>query len=83
MYYAILYQSVMTLLLPQLPRALPALPLEQQIGRGRIVGGEEAVDGEFPFQVLAALSLQFMPSLRSPFAQSAESDSPTSAAAPS
>jgi len=30
---------------------IPAPPLEQQIGIGRIVGGEEASDGEFPFQV--------------------------------
>merc|ERR1712133_245961 len=30
---------------------IPALPLSQQRGQGRIVGGEEANDGEFPFQV--------------------------------
>jgi len=30
---------------------IPALPLEQQVGIGRIVGGTEAADGEFPFQV--------------------------------
>merc|ERR1712018_951278 len=30
---------------------IPALPLAQQRGQGRIVGGEVANDGEFPFQV--------------------------------
>merc|ERR1712227_456443 len=30
---------------------IPALPLSQQRGQGRIVGGEEASDEEFPFQV--------------------------------
>merc|ERR1711931_458866 len=32
-------------------KPIPAMPLEQQVGIGRIVGGEEASDGEFPFQV--------------------------------
>merc|ERR1711931_613067 len=32
-------------------KPIPAMPLEQQVGIGRIVGGEEAQDGEFPFQV--------------------------------
>merc|ERR1712029_717166 len=32
-------------------KPIPALPLDQQVGIGRIVGGEEAQDGEFPFQV--------------------------------
>ena len=35
----------------QVPRPMSVLPLDQQIGQGRIVGGEEATDGEFPFQV--------------------------------
>jgi len=35
----------------QVPRPLPALPLAAQKGQGRIVGGEVAEDGEFPFQV--------------------------------
>merc|ERR1712071_556690 len=35
----------------QVPRPMSVLPLDQQIGQGRIVGGEEAGDGEFPFQV--------------------------------
>merc|ERR1712168_1050289 len=35
----------------QANQPIPALPLEQQVGIGRIVGGEEASDGEFPFQV--------------------------------
>lgn len=30
---------------------IPAMPLDQQVGIGRIVGGTEAEDGEFPFQV--------------------------------
>merc|ERR1712168_661199 len=30
---------------------IPALPLSQQRGQGRIVGGDVANDGEFPFQV--------------------------------
>jgi len=32
-------------------KPIPALPLSQQTGIGRIVGGELAADGEFPFQV--------------------------------
>jgi len=32
-------------------RIVPDLPHEQSVGIGRIVGGEEASDGEFPFQV--------------------------------
>merc|ERR1712112_587539 len=32
-------------------KPIPALPLSQQRGQGRIVGGEEDSDGEFPFQV--------------------------------
>ena len=30
---------------------IPALPLALQRGQGRIVGGDVANDGEFPFQV--------------------------------
>ena len=32
-------------------KPIPALPLALQRGQGRIVGGEVANDGEFPFQV--------------------------------
>jgi len=31
--------------------SLKPLPLDQQVGIGRIVGGQEAEDGQFPFQV--------------------------------
>ena len=41
-----MYESYLQELQP-----IPALPLSQQRGQGRIVGGEEASDGEFPFQV--------------------------------
>ena len=37
---------------------IPALPLSQQRGQGRIVGGEEASDGEFPFQARAEIFLK-------------------------
>ena len=36
---------------------IPALPLSQQRGQGRIVGGEEASDGEFPFQVRVLIEI--------------------------
>ena len=36
-------------------KPIPALPLDQQRGQGRIVGGEVANDGEFPFQVVPSI----------------------------
>jgi len=47
----LLFAVIGSALAAQELQPIPALPLSQQRGQGRIVGGEEASDGEFPFQV--------------------------------
>ena len=48
------YFTTTSLLFQEL-KPIPALPLALQRGQGRIVGGEVANDGEFPFQVTTSI----------------------------